>query len=88
MISTPTENIGLAFMLPWLMRKGVRGIKADHLNLYLVRGLCDWIFFAGVILLVSGGIGFVIPGANTEKRAALTNKENEKPALFTDGRFD
>ena len=45
--------ICVVFMLPWLMSKGIRGIKTDHLNLHIVRALCGWACFYTYYLAIA-----------------------------------
>lgn len=45
--------ICVTFMLPWLMRKGVNGLKTEHLNLHIIRALCGWACFYTYYLAIA-----------------------------------
>ena len=41
------------FMLPWLLRKGVRVLATQHIKLHLVRALCGWACFYTYYLAIA-----------------------------------
>ena len=45
--------ICVVFMLPWLLQKGLRGIKTDKFGLHIIRALCGWACFYTYYLAIA-----------------------------------
>ncbi|SIS56569.1 DMT family transporter [Neptunomonas antarctica] len=41
------------FMLPWLLRKGIQGVKTEKLSLHIIRALCGWACFYTYYLAIA-----------------------------------